>query len=174
MSNPGEVTNAGDAPPINTRSLQSIVAVQSGQTLIMGGLIRDTKQSGSEGIPLLSKIPYIGGLFGEQTQKDNRSELVLFVTPRTVETQGDMRGIIDDLRRRMERLEDAVPAAAPGLAGPLAAPPAAWASGTPPRRSSLPGAGLAPAAGPASTPPRTVEVPILRLDVKPPPPPPAK
>jgi len=105
VSNPGDVANAGEAPPINTRSLQSMVAVQSGDTLIMGGLIRDTKQQASEGIPWLTKIPILGGLFGQQEVKDQRSELVLFVTPRVVETAQDMRGIIDDLRRRMDRLD---------------------------------------------------------------------
>ncbi|HEY8242752.1 MAG TPA: type II secretion system secretin GspD [Casimicrobiaceae bacterium] len=109
VSNPGDVANAGDAPPINTRSLQSIVAVQSGDTLIMGGLIRDTKQQGSEGIPWLTKIPWIGGLFGQQNIKDQRSELVLFVTPRVVETQQDVRNILDELGKRMERLQDVFP-----------------------------------------------------------------
>ena len=104
VSNPGDAP-AGTAPPINTRSLQSMVAVQSGDTLIMGGLIRDTKQQASEGIPWLTKIPILGGLFGQQEVKDQRSELVLFVTPRVVETAQDMRGIIDDLRRRMDRLD---------------------------------------------------------------------
>ena len=109
VSNPGEVANAGDAPPINTRSLQSIVAVQSGDTLIMGGLIRDTKQQSSEGIPFLTKIPWLGGLFGQQGIRDQRSELVLFVTPRVVETQQDVRNILDDLGKRMERLQDVFP-----------------------------------------------------------------
>jgi general secretion pathway protein D len=109
VSNPGDVTTAGEAPPINTRSLQSIVAVQSGDTLVMGGLIRDTKGQGSEGIPLLSKIPVIGGLFGAQDIKEQRSELVLFVTPRVVETQNDMRTIVEDLRKRMERLDELFP-----------------------------------------------------------------
>ncbi|MBK7331021.1 MAG: type II secretion system secretin GspD [Betaproteobacteria bacterium] len=109
VSNPGDVTTAGEAPPINTRSLQSIVAVQSGDTLVMGGLIRDTKGQGSEGIPLLSKIPVIGGLFGAQDIKEQRSELVLFVTPRVVETQNDMRNIVEDLRKRMERLDELFP-----------------------------------------------------------------
>ena len=105
VSNPGDAAAAGEAPPINTRSLQSMVAVKSGDTLIMGGLIRDLKQQGSEGIPWLAKLPILGGLFGQQELKDQRSELVLFVTPRVVETAQDMRGIIDDLRRRMDRID---------------------------------------------------------------------
>ena len=56
--------DAGDAPPINTRSIQTIVNVQSGQTMVMGGLIGETKNNTSKGLPLLSRIPIIGGLFG--------------------------------------------------------------------------------------------------------------
>ena len=79
ISPSGDVTNSGDAPPINTRSLQSMVAVQSGDTLIMGGLIRDTKQVGSEGIPWLAKLPVLGGLFGF-TQLAGLSALVFLLT----------------------------------------------------------------------------------------------
>ncbi len=154
VSNPGDA-NPGDAPPINTRSLQSIVAVQSGETLIMGGLIRDTKTQGSEGIPLLSKIPGLGGLFGQQEIKDQRSELVLFVTPRVVETSGDMRGIVDDLRRRMERLGDVFPPRAgdppnvprqDGLWAPLPAMPmpAAAPAAAVPVQPPMPAPTLAP------------------------------
>jgi general secretion pathway protein D len=100
---------SGLAPTINTRSLQSILAVPSGQTMVMGGLITDNKQNSSKGLPLLSRIPIIGGLFGEQTLTNNRTELVMFITPRVVETDADVRGILDDLRRRMERLDEVYP-----------------------------------------------------------------
>ncbi|MEO8485280.1 MAG: type II secretion system secretin GspD [Betaproteobacteria bacterium] len=134
VSNPGDVANAGDAPPINTRSLQSIVAVQSGDTLIMGGLIRDTKQQGSEGIPWLTKIPVIGGLFGQQNIKDQRSELVLFVTPRVVETQQDVRNILDDLGKRMERLQDVFPKR---IGDPADVPPPSRFMTSPPPRPAI-------------------------------------
>ena len=74
--------------------------------MVMGGLITDTKGQNSQGIPLLSKIPVIGGLFGQQEIKDERQELILFITPRVMETEYEMKGVIDDLRRRMERLDD--------------------------------------------------------------------
>jgi general secretion pathway protein D len=118
VSNPGNF-NPGEAPPINTRSVQSILSVQSGQTMVMGGLISDTKIGGSSGIPLLSKIPIIGAAFGTQTYKDLRTELVLFITPRVVENEFDMKGVVDDLRRRMERLGDVFPGAAKPWGGSL-------------------------------------------------------
>ncbi len=108
----------GLAPTINTRSLQSILNVQSGQTMVMGGLITDNKQNSSAGLPLISRIPIIGGLFGQQTLTNNRTELVMFITPRVVETEVDLKGVVDDLRRRMERLEDVFPPVRPAVAAP--------------------------------------------------------
>jgi general secretion pathway protein D len=157
VSIPGDAPCDQCAPPINSRSIQSLLGVQSGQTMVMGGLISSTKVDGSSGIPLLSKIPIFGGLFGTQTMRDDRTELVLFITPRVVETPMDIQGVVDDLRRRMERLDDVFqtlapavrPAAAP-VAAPaptVAAPPAAR-----PAEVTLPGA--APQAGaPAAAPP---------------------
>ncbi len=121
VSQPGTVANPGDAPPINTRSIQTFVAVPTGETMIMGGLILDTDSRDSAGLPLLSRIPVIGGLFGEQTLNKNRTELVLFVTPRVLETEFDTRSVVDELRRRMERLDASFPATRPG--GAPAAPP---------------------------------------------------
>ncbi|MEP7183630.1 MAG: type II secretion system secretin GspD [Betaproteobacteria bacterium] len=106
VSIPGTVANVGDAPPINTRSIQSLLSVQSGSTMVMGGLITDTKGQSSSGLPLLSKIPILGGLFGQQEIKNDRTELVLFITPRVMDTESEMRGVMEDLRRRMERLDD--------------------------------------------------------------------
>jgi general secretion pathway protein D len=109
VSIPGATTRQCEAPPINTRSVQSILSVQSGQTMVMGGLINDRKILESNGIPLLSKIPVIGALFGTQTFKDERTELVLFITPRVIENEYDVKGVLDDIRRKMERLEGAFP-----------------------------------------------------------------
>jgi len=112
----------GLAPTINTRSLQSILNVQSGQTMVMGGLITDNKQNSSAGLPLISRIPVLGGLFGQQTLTNNRTELVMFITPRVVDNELDLKGVTDDLRRRMEQLDEVFPGA---KAPPPGAPPAA-------------------------------------------------
>jgi general secretion pathway protein D len=105
VSIPGTPDVPGGAPPINTRSVQTYVTVQSGQTMVMGGLISDARTNSSEGLPLLSRIPILGGLFGNQELKNDRTELVLFITPRVVESEIDMARVIDDLRRRMENMD---------------------------------------------------------------------
>ncbi len=115
VSDPGNFL-PGEAPPINTRSVQTMVSVQSGQTMVMGGLIGETKQISSEGLPLLSRIPLIGGLFGDQTLKNNRTELIMFITPRVVENEIDMKSVMDDLRRRMGRLDEEFPNPKPAAA----------------------------------------------------------
>ncbi len=109
VSNPGNVANVGDAPPINTRSVQTLVSVQSGQTMVMGGLILEAKQNASKGIPLLARIPVLGGLFGNQALTNNRTELVMFITPRVLENENDIRGALDDLRRKMQGLDELFP-----------------------------------------------------------------
>jgi general secretion pathway protein D len=105
----GAQPNPCDSPPINTRSIQTLLAVPTGQTMVMGGLILEDKELSSSGLPLLARIPIVGGLFGSQEMKNNRTELVMFITPRVVENESDVRRIIDDLRRRMETLDGVFP-----------------------------------------------------------------
>jgi general secretion pathway protein D len=69
-------------------------------------------------LPLLSRIPIIGALFGQQKLRNNRTELVLFITPRVVESELDMRGVMNELRRRMENMDALVPIIRP-LLGPI-------------------------------------------------------
>jgi general secretion pathway protein D len=109
VSNPGNAAVAGDAPPISTRSVQTLLAVPSGQTMVMGGLITENKQNTSNGLPLISRVPVLGGLFGNQDLKNNRTELVLFITPQVLESENDYQRVIEDLRRKMEQIEDIFP-----------------------------------------------------------------
>lgn len=108
VSNPGNY-ELGQAPPINTRSVQTIVSVQSGQTMVMGGLIGEVKQNQSEGLPLISRIPLIGGFFGQQALTNNRTELVMFITPKVIDYEVDLKGIVDDLRKKMSWLDEVIP-----------------------------------------------------------------
>jgi general secretion pathway protein D len=101
--------NAGQAPQINTRSVQTLLAVPTGQTMVMGGLITKDNENSSAGLPLISRIPVLGGLFGSQTLTNNGTELILFITPRVIENEVDAKRVIDDLRRRMERLDEVFP-----------------------------------------------------------------
>ena len=120
VSTPGTPAVAGDAPPINTRSVQTLLAVPSGQTMVMGGLITEDKENASNGLPLISRVPILGGLFGNQDLKNNRTELILFITPQVLESETDTQRVIDDLRRKMEQIEDVFPPPKPAPAAPAA------------------------------------------------------
>jgi general secretion pathway protein D len=89
--------------------VQTLLSVPSGQTMVMGGLIQETKGNSNNGLPILNRIPILGGLFGQETMMNNRSELILFITPRTVTDSADIGRVIDDLRRKMERLDSVFP-----------------------------------------------------------------
>ena len=149
VSNPGNPAQAGDAPPISTRSVQTLVAVPSGETMVMGGLITETKSNSTSGLPLVNRIPILGALFGNQDYKNNRTELVLFVTPRVVDTMNDINTVINDLRRRMDNIDELFPGGRDsGRIYPsgattqqvLPSPPAPPGATVPPASSALPGA----------------------------------
>jgi len=78
-----------DAPIISTREASTRVLVRDSQTIVIGGL-RDLQRSATQGgIPILSSIPLIGGLFGGASRRSNETELYLFLTPRILRTDAD-------------------------------------------------------------------------------------
>lgn len=83
------------------RQIASKVAVRSGETLVLGGLIRDNDTSGKAGLPLLSDIPVLGALFGTNTRKVSRTELLVVITPRVIRSDIEARDISAELRERM-------------------------------------------------------------------------
>ena len=107
VSSPGEGAN----PTISTRKAQTVVTVSSGETIPLAGLISETNLSGSSGVPLLSKIPLIGGLFGTQSLTKKRTELVILITPTVVTNSDDARAVTDEIRRKLPSLEKFFPAA---------------------------------------------------------------
>jgi general secretion pathway protein D len=88
-------------PNILTRQINSSVAVQSGETLVLGGLIRENNGNTQGGIPFLHRLPLIGPLFGSTDINKKRTELVVLITPRVVRTQQDTRVVTDEFRRKL-------------------------------------------------------------------------
>lgn len=98
----GQVDAATQQRSFLQRQISSKVAVRSGETLVLGGLIRDNDATGRSGLPLLSNIPILGALFGTQTRNFSRTELLVVITPRVVRTDIDIRDVGADLRERMK------------------------------------------------------------------------
>lgn len=107
VSNAASTTTSSiNSPTISKRTAQSTVTVQSGETLVMAGLISDQDTHATSGLPLLSRLPLLGGLFGSLDDNHNRTELVILITPRVMKTSAQASEITDEYRRRMVNLED--------------------------------------------------------------------
>ncbi len=92
-------------PPINNREIDSKVAVQSGDTVFLGGLIRESESATTGGVPFLSRIPGLGALFGTQSQDKSRTETIVMITPTVLENSADLRAVTDDLKDEFIRVE---------------------------------------------------------------------
>lgn len=97
------------SPTIAQRQIKSTVAVQDGDTLVLGGLIRENTDNARSGIPLLYELPIIGDLFGQTQMASLRTELVVLLTPRIVDNQVKGREISNEFRRKLTGLYDPGP-----------------------------------------------------------------
>lgn len=105
-----QVTDVGDLDTATgqraflTRQIQTKVAVRSGEPIVLGGLIRENDTSGRNGVPLLSSIPVVGALFGNTTNNNNRTELLVLMTPRSLEDDDALRSASAEMRQRMRSM----------------------------------------------------------------------
>jgi general secretion pathway protein D len=94
-------TGVNTSPTINNKEIESTVAVKDGETIALGGLIRNSNENVKAGFPLLHEIPIIGPLFGSTTRNEDRTELVVLITPRVVKTKQDSRIVSDEFKRKL-------------------------------------------------------------------------
>ncbi len=92
-------------PPINTRKISTEAAVQSGDTIMLAGLITNSDDDGANGVPGLSRIPVIGALFGSKTKKSGRSEVIVLLTPTIVRNAQESRNLTDEYSSRFRAME---------------------------------------------------------------------
>ena len=88
------------------RTVSSTVAIRSGESVVLGGLIRDNETEGRSGVPLLMDIPVLGSLFSTTTQDSTRTELLIFISPRVLDGDQDLRDLNVEMRERMRGLKD--------------------------------------------------------------------
>ncbi|KRE94885.1 type II secretion system protein GspD [Frateuria sp. Soil773] len=105
-------------PTINQRELATQVAVQSGQTVLLGGLIQQDEGKTDTGVPGLNRIPLLGRLFGSTNRHRNRTELIVLITPRVIASSDDARQVTDEYQRKFESLAPLRAADAAGGARP--------------------------------------------------------
>lgn len=98
VSDVATTTTSGiNSPTIQQRKLTSTVATKSGQMVALGGLIRNRQTREKAGIPLLSQIPVLGGLFGRKVDTGSRTELIILITPTIIRSPNDVKRTVDAL-----------------------------------------------------------------------------
>ena len=124
------VTDVGDEDTVTKqraflqRQISSKVAVRSGEAIVLGGLIKEGTSTRRTGVPLLSSLPVVGGLFGANGRESDRTELLVVISPKVVRTDPEIREVSEELRDRLKglgiidlRKVDAKPGAVPRDAG---------------------------------------------------------
>lgn len=99
-------TSSGiDSPTIQQRKLSSTVAVQDGDSIALGGMIRQSDSKNDSGIPMLKDIPVLGNLFSNTSNTGERTELLIFLRPRIIRSPAAAREVTDQLKRSLHGLE---------------------------------------------------------------------
>lgn len=91
---------AFNAPVISTRSVQTQLLIKDGQTVVLGGLTDKQKDVTTRGVPFLSSIPFIGGLFGRVSRQTTETELFIFLTPRVIRSDEDAARLTAPIEQR--------------------------------------------------------------------------
>lgn len=104
VSKPGERDPVSGNVAINKRKVETQVAVQSGETVLLGGFISEDNTSQESGVPGVSNIPVLGRLFGKTTRRTDRKELVVLITPRVIQSVVDARELTREYQENFRQL----------------------------------------------------------------------
>ncbi len=96
--------SAIQSPSFSNRSFQTQITVQDGDTVAIGGIILESNLQSSAGVPFLHRLPGIGAVFGAKSYSKNRTELVVFLTPRVIYDTNQMVDATDEIRSGMKRI----------------------------------------------------------------------
>ena len=108
---PNPLSSAGasgsniDSPSFSQRNVSTQVTVEDGDTIAIGGIITESTTETSQGIPYLHRIPYVGALFGAKSNTRQRTELIIFLTPRVIYDTTQITDATDELKQKMRDLK---------------------------------------------------------------------
>lgn len=93
-------------PSFTKREAETSIVAKDKETLVIGGLIQEKKEKTDSGIPLLSRIPWLGSLFKFTTVTNGKTELVILLTPRVISNSEQAATVTDDIKYRLEGLKE--------------------------------------------------------------------
>jgi general secretion pathway protein D len=97
-----------NSPSFSKRVLNTQVTLEDGDTIAIGGIINETNTQASSGIPVLHRIPILGWGFGSKSFSKERTELIVFMTPRVIFDTKEITEASEELKGRMRRLRKIV------------------------------------------------------------------
>ncbi|MEW6377522.1 MAG: type II secretion system secretin GspD [Thermodesulfobacteriota bacterium] len=92
-------------PVFKKKTAKTVLSVLEGQTIVIGGLLEDSKNVKKSGIPLLSKIPLLGSLFGTQEYEKDKKELILLMTPHIITDHLQSRAVTEEFKEKLEGIK---------------------------------------------------------------------
>ena len=106
VSSAVQTTTSGiDSPTIQQRRISSTVAVQDGDSIALGGMIRQSDTRSNSGVPVLKDIPVVGNLFSSTSSLGARTELLIFLRPRIIPNAAAAREMTEQLKRGLRHLD---------------------------------------------------------------------
>ena len=100
-----QTTSGIQSPTFNNRKAETSVVVQNGQTVVIGGIIKDKTGSVGSGLPFISKIPVISYLFGYKSTVLAKTELIIMLTPHVVKNGGEAAAITAEYKEKMKEVQ---------------------------------------------------------------------
>lgn len=104
ISNVANPNDTSLTPTLTQRRVRSTVAIQSGQTVLLGGLISEQSNDTRLGLPGLREIKYLGDLMGNTSKDKQRQEIIIFVRPRLIQNSVDAESVAEEFRDRLETM----------------------------------------------------------------------
>jgi general secretion pathway protein D len=99
-------TSSINSPTIQQRKISTSIAVQDGQTIALGGLIKDSRTRTRTGIPWLMDVPILGTLFRLSNDEVDRTELIVLITPHVISDPLGGKAITDELRYQLPLIRE--------------------------------------------------------------------
>ena len=100
----GAASGGIQSPSFSKRSINTQVTVEDGDTIAVGGIINESNTYQSAGIPFLHRLPVIGAAFGSRSYGKERTELIIFMTPRVIYDTNEISEASEELKGRLRRL----------------------------------------------------------------------
>ena len=102
VSSVSNTTTSGiDSPTISQRKIETSVVVQSGRTIVLGGLIEESRNKTNSRVPIAGDVPLLGALFRNRKDEAQKTELLILITPKVIRNGAEARAITEELRRRL-------------------------------------------------------------------------